>query len=300
VLCPVDFSGGSGLALRYAAHVARRAHATLTVLYVNDRLLIAAAAAALHDRDIVQRSRRELNAFVEDTLRGELPAGATGDIRVAVGDPVDEILKCARRVKADLLVVGTHGLSVTDRWFIGSTTLNLLRRTPLPVLAVPSGSRSADAVVPRAWPGPRIVAAVALDRRARHELGIATTLAGWFDTPLLVLHVVATSAAPVWLRGHARKDEPTRIGRAKRRLDRLISRSGCLVGLPSRVASGRPAHVIAAAAGRSGLVLTALKDRRGWYGGRRGSTSYEILSHAVAPVLAYPPRWRPRSSPRVC
>jgi hypothetical protein len=49
-----------------------------------------------------------------------------------------------------------------------------------------------------------------------------------------------------------------------------------------------------AATERTGLVLTALSDRRGWFGATRGSISYHLLSHAITPVLAYPLSWRPR------
>ena len=46
ILCPVDFSDHSRLALRYAAAIARRSHGRLSILYVNDPLLIAAAGIA--------------------------------------------------------------------------------------------------------------------------------------------------------------------------------------------------------------------------------------------------------------
>jgi hypothetical protein len=41
-------------------------------------------------------------------------------------------------------------------------------------------------------------------------------------------------------------------------------------------------------------VITALRDRRGWFGARRGSISYHVLVHAITPVLALPPNWRCR------
>src|SRR5689334_15729059 len=91
VLCPVDFSERSRLALRYADAIARRAHARLTVLYVNDPLLTAAAAAALHDRHLAERSRRELQTFVKATVRTRTqPQTCLGS-----GQPVNEILRIA-------------------------------------------------------------------------------------------------------------------------------------------------------------------------------------------------------------
>jgi nucleotide-binding universal stress UspA family protein len=61
------------------------------------------------------------------------------------------------------------------------------------------------------------------------------------------------------------------------------------------VSCGRIADEIAAlvAAEHIELLITALRDRRGWFGARRGSVSYHVLSHAVSPVLAYPRQWPP-------
>jgi len=42
------------------------------------------------------------------------------------------------------------------------------------------------------------------------------------------------------------------------------------------------------------LLITAMHDRRNWFGAKRGSISFHVVLHAVTPVLAYPPEWRPR------
>ena len=68
VLCSIDFSDQARLALRYAEVVVLWAKASLTVTYANDPPLIAAAAAALHDRQLAKRSAAELQAFAEDTV----------------------------------------------------------------------------------------------------------------------------------------------------------------------------------------------------------------------------------------
>src|SRR5690242_18401122 len=56
VLCPIDFSKHSSLALRYADVIARQANARLLVQYVNDPLVVAAAGAAFHDRSLATTS----------------------------------------------------------------------------------------------------------------------------------------------------------------------------------------------------------------------------------------------------
>ena len=138
VLCGVDFSAHSRRALQYADAIARGGHAALKVVYVNEPLLVAAAAAAFHDRQLVARSARELRAFIAATLT--VRASKRVAARVSIGDPADEILRAAGRLRADLVVLGMRGASDTSRLsraIMGSTTMSVLQRTTVAVLAVP-------------------------------------------------------------------------------------------------------------------------------------------------------------------
>ena len=83
------------------------------------------------------------------------------------------------------------------------------------------------------------------------------------------------------------------IGRAEG--EQLANRGRSTVPIETQIVCGRAGDELAAiaAAERSGLLITALRDRRGWFGARRGSVSYHLLTHAAAPVLACPPNWRP-------
>jgi nucleotide-binding universal stress UspA family protein len=123
--------------------MADRSGAALTVTYVNDPLLVTAAATALRDRGLVQRSARELERFVDRAL-----PGASGRIRltsrVSIGSAPAQILEAARSVRADLIVMGTRGLTGAARWFVGSTTNTVLQRTRVPVLVVPPSGRASS------------------------------------------------------------------------------------------------------------------------------------------------------------
>jgi nucleotide-binding universal stress UspA family protein len=96
ILCPIDFSEHSRLALRYAEAIAARAKTTLTVIYANDPLLVATAATALHDRQLAARGASEVQRFINETL---VTLAAVKHKRVkavvSVGHPSDEILKAA-------------------------------------------------------------------------------------------------------------------------------------------------------------------------------------------------------------
>jgi nucleotide-binding universal stress UspA family protein len=142
VLCPVDFSEHSRRALEYGAAIALDAKAALHVMYVTDPLLVAAAAAAFHHRQLTGRSARELQEFVDATLPPPIRKRLAVTARVAVGTPADQILKAAARNGCDLIVVGTRGLNAVNRVIVGSTTLDLLQKSTVPVLAIPRRAKA--------------------------------------------------------------------------------------------------------------------------------------------------------------
>jgi len=121
-MCAIDFSALSRRALRYAAAVAARAQGTLSVLFVNDPLLVAAAGATELRLDVPAQSARELDRFIRSVL-GKA-ASLQVARRVATGGPAEEILMLRDR----------------DRWFHpgrGALTCRIFSQANVPVLACP-------------------------------------------------------------------------------------------------------------------------------------------------------------------
>ena len=215
---------------------------------------------------------------------------------MAIGDPADEIIKAAAGGRSDLIVLGSHGLTRANRLLMGSTTLSVLQQTTVPVLAVPHAGEHLVTSPSPSWPGEWIVAALELDGRTAIDVDVAAHIAKWFGSSLLLVHVVSEITAPAWLKADLDAHDGSRVASAQQQLNVLVKRRDTHGAIDARVVCGRVAEEIAAvaAAERSGLLITALRDRRGGFGARRGSISYHVLTHANAPVLAYPPHWRPR------
>jgi nucleotide-binding universal stress UspA family protein len=131
-----------------------------------------------------------LRHFVDETLAGDefrLPEVA---ILVAEGHPAEEIVKAADENGVDLIVMGSHGLSGYRKIFIGSTTERVLRRTFMPVAAVPlAESRFALENTLRAGAGPVLVA-VDFSEPSRHAARMAADMANELGLGLLLLHIV--------------------------------------------------------------------------------------------------------------
>jgi len=132
ILCPVDLSATSRAALRAAREMADSFDAKLSVLFVDDPLL-SRAALRFDEDEIARKTRAELTRFVQRVIGERSKCG----YEIVTGKPAEEILKAARRLDADLIVMGTQGNRGPRRLFFGSTADAVLRRSTLPVLVVP-------------------------------------------------------------------------------------------------------------------------------------------------------------------
>ncbi|HTZ51489.1 MAG TPA: universal stress protein, partial [Spirochaetia bacterium] len=70
--------------------------------------------------------------------RGEMEhAGVNASSETSRGDPARAIVKAARRLSADLVVMGTHGRAGTDAFWTGSVAPQVVARSRSPLLLVP-------------------------------------------------------------------------------------------------------------------------------------------------------------------
>jgi nucleotide-binding universal stress UspA family protein len=272
--------------------VAARGGGRLVVLFVNDPLLVSAAAAANQWVSLRDQTWKQLDHFVHTTLG---PAASMDlDRRVATGATADQILALVRDVRADLIVVGSNGRTGMARLTLGSTAAAVLKRAPVPVLVIPAD----DSATPRgmtSWPRGRLVASVMLDRTTGAAVDAASCVAEWFGCSLLLLHVLINPGARAWLRGRAADHHTDQLERTRRRLGEIAASAtrgptrGCVL-------EGHSVDAIAAAAKRqrTPLLITTLRDRRRLFDPGRGSLTYRIFTRGGVPVLACPPRWRPR------
>lgn len=198
ILCPVDFSAHSERALRHAVALAGAWHARLTVVTVNDALLVDAAAAAGYTGTLRDQGEAALLALLD-----RVPAHTTRvlpAIDVATGAAVEEILRAAVRASADLIVMGTQGLGGTSKMLFGSTTERVLRITHVPVLAVPAYTPERITVqggVTR-FALATVVAGVALDPLDGPVSAAAAAWAAACGAPLVLAHVCHEAPAPAW------------------------------------------------------------------------------------------------------
>ncbi len=141
ILVPTDFSQLSNVAIRYAVSFAGAFNAGIMLLHVIEMVEPATATmrrrAKPVEREVIADAQDKLNQVVSE-LASVLPQGVNLSARVAKGQAFADVVRAeARKVKADLIVMGTRGASGLRKYIMGSNTASVIEVSKVPVLAVP-------------------------------------------------------------------------------------------------------------------------------------------------------------------
>jgi nucleotide-binding universal stress UspA family protein len=142
ILCATDGSKRSTSAVRTAAALAHGSGALLTLVHVTpdyrtpyypDGVMIDWPSEKDYKRDCKAAADK---VFAKDLATAQ-KEGAGAEVLHLFGDsPADEILAAARKGKADLIVMASHGRKGFEALLLGSETQKVLARTAVPVLVV--------------------------------------------------------------------------------------------------------------------------------------------------------------------
>jgi nucleotide-binding universal stress UspA family protein len=138
ILWPTDFSELAKAALPHAVGLASAAKAELVLLHV----LPLPAMYAVPDISVavwIPLQRKTRAAAVAQLRRLEnqvTQSSVRTHALVTEGVPFLQILRAAKRLRCDLIVLATHGRTGLIHAVMGSVTENVLRRAPCPVLTV--------------------------------------------------------------------------------------------------------------------------------------------------------------------
>ena len=131
ILVPIDLSDRNARALALAATLAEQGHGGVTLLHVIQRVphLSAAELAGFYGR-LERVARRRL----ERAARPFAKRGLAVRTQVLVGEPAREIVTAAGRLRADLILMGSHRVTAARAgrgWGTTSYKVGLLCRCPV-------------------------------------------------------------------------------------------------------------------------------------------------------------------------
>jgi nucleotide-binding universal stress UspA family protein len=147
ILAPVDLSELSKLGVSYALDLAQWQQSEVLVYNVmtieetpfpqGREDWVAQQADTPKFKKIVDQRKKQFERFMREISADTNPTVSVRQ-EIGIGTPYKCIVEKAVEVKADLIVMSTHGRTGLAHMLIGSVTERVLRRAPCPVLAVPS------------------------------------------------------------------------------------------------------------------------------------------------------------------
>lgn len=150
ILVTSDFSELAREAYRWAVSLARSSGARVVLAHVLEEEIVAAMPPFPSgvQPDVLDLSRfreesRKAAAGALETVAAELRReGVAVETVLRSGRPFVEIVRLAREIPADLVVMGTHGRSGLRHALIGSVAERVVRKSPCPVLTVKQAGAS--------------------------------------------------------------------------------------------------------------------------------------------------------------
>jgi nucleotide-binding universal stress UspA family protein len=181
ILVPVDFSSTSLIAFEHAVNLAKTFNASLFLLHVIEKNLF------MHDiflpetrminvDNIANIAEEKLNELAQSALHD---ASIVATVIVKQGKVSREIIKVADDTGADVIVMGTHGASGIEEFFIGSNAERVVVNAHCPVLTVHENAR-----IPKF---DNIILPVDNSVASRQKLAHAVFIASYYKSKIHVL-----------------------------------------------------------------------------------------------------------------
>ena len=300
IICGTDFSEDSRRAGRVAAGLAAAAGDEVLLVHAMEMPTVAFVAG----EGIVMPPATP--APDEEAIRAELDQKLAAEARslgdrvrpvLSIGAPEEALVEEARRYRARLIVVGSHGARGPARWLLGSTADRLARSSPIPLVVV---RRQAVGLLEWAESHRPMKVLVCVDFGEATNVIVDAALSLCHDAgcDLHFAHSFEQPTLPFTIRG------PNHPATQWSELERLvidelvrIARKTARDSTPPEPASsrihllrGKPAPAICelAAQERFDLIVMGTHERRGLNRLLLGSVAVGVLHRAPCPVVITP------------
>lgn len=140
ILVATDFSDSSRKALELALELAAKFESELTLVHSWEAPDYSYAAGLYLPVDVVAPIERAAAARLNEALAELQPRFPAAKSLLRAGIAWEEVLAAAAQIKADLIVMGTHGRRGLERALLGSVAEKVVRMSSIPVLTAHGAS----------------------------------------------------------------------------------------------------------------------------------------------------------------
>jgi nucleotide-binding universal stress UspA family protein len=289
ILYLTDFSEPSEAALPFVVAASRGYGAKVYALnvmipaaYVYSTPEVTAVALEAEEEAAQSNMKR-----VESQLAG-LPHATIVERGTGVWEPVKSAIA---EYNVDLIVLGSHGRTGTQKFFLGSVAEEIFRRSPVPVLTIGPAVRGGSHNGARFH---RVLLATDFAPGAEAAVPYAISLAQNANGRLILVHVIRKFGSR---NGEEAAPAQLSVAEAIHQLYELPPKDAGLEFPPEvAVEFGEPADRIVEAAKVRGadIIILGLRDVAGHVGAAThlgGATAHKVVVHAPCPVLTVPERF---------
>jgi nucleotide-binding universal stress UspA family protein len=141
ILVPVDFSTHSRSALEYAIGLAKTFGAKVHLVHAYHLpIQVATPEQIAMPTDLWAAIRDAAARRLDKSAELVTAAGLSVETHLTEGNPSSAVVELATKLGADLIVMGTRGLSGLKHVLLGSVAERTVRLAPCPVLTLKDGS----------------------------------------------------------------------------------------------------------------------------------------------------------------
>jgi len=175
ILIPTDFSETANLALEHAVKMASILDAQIILLHVVSTF---AFRVNLPELEVDESEGKKLSSVVGVKLSSiaeeiKINHGVKVTTMVTSGRIREEVVKLADELDADIVILGTHGVSGLREFFMGSNAFRIVSEAGCPVLSVQSSEKEVGFT--------SIVVPVDNSFHSREKLGMAVRMANAYN-----------------------------------------------------------------------------------------------------------------------
>jgi nucleotide-binding universal stress UspA family protein len=139
ILVPHDFSDTAARALDYALALAERLGASVTVVHAYEIPVYGFPEGPIVTAEMAGQIEAAARGAIEAVAKRSARPGVEVDFVLRQGPAWSEIQAIAKEIRADLVVIGSHGRRGLSRALLGSVAEKVVRTAPCPVLTVRAG-----------------------------------------------------------------------------------------------------------------------------------------------------------------
>lgn len=281
ILVPVDFSEAGEKALDQATYLAGLNNASLILLHVID------SPANTYGPDYLGASKEfkaEFELMLHNTVKERMEElkkkiSKEGLVNVEYyiesGKVYKAVIEVANRIKADIIMMGTHGVSGTKEFFVGSNTFKVVGKTHCPVLSFQ------QKVTKKGFTS--ILLPFRAKAHSREDVGHAIELAKLNNAEI---HVLGINVDPD-------KAALKKLQHEADQIKELLDKNGIKYTIDVVTTNYTTDFILSFAENKHAdlLVVVSDTDRTGLSEYITGSVAQQLVNHSQIPVLSVHPKF---------